>query len=171
MKVYTMGHTTRSIEEFNNVLMHYRIEIVVDVRTIPRSRHNPQFESSAFEKSLEENGMSYIHLRELGGLRNPKKDSQNLEWKNTSFRGYADHMETSEFAKGLEMLERIAKVHRTVIVCAEAVPWRCHRNLVADALVVRGWEVEHIMTERHSNTHKLTEFLKLRNGRITYPKK
>lgn len=166
-----MGHTTRSIEEFILVLKNYHIEIVADIRIIPRSRYNPQFEGSHLEKSLEENGMSYIHIRELGGLRNPRKDSQNMEWRNTSFRGYADHMETEEFARGLEILEKIAKDHPTIIVCAEAVPWRCHRSLVADALTLRGWSVEHIMTEKIANKHKLTEFLRVVNGKPTYPKR
>lgn len=169
-KVYTLGHTTRSIEEFVNILKHYGIQIVVDVRTIPKSRHNPQFEGSNLEKSLETAGMSYIHIRELGGLRNPKKDSQNMEWRNTSFRGYADHMESEEFKQGLDMLKKIASEHKTVIICAEAVPWRCHRNLIADALTVQDWDVEHIMTEKVVSKHKLTEFLKVVDGKLTYPK-
>jgi uncharacterized protein (DUF488 family) len=171
MKVYTLGHSTRSIDEFVSILKHYEIEIVVDVRTVPRSKHNPQFEGSSLEKSLEENGSSYIHIRELGGLRNPKKDSQNMEWRNTSFRGYADHMEMDEFGSGLEMLKKIANEHSTVIICAEAVPWRCHRSLIADALTIEGWDVEHIMTEKIASKHKLTEFLKVVDGKLTYPKK
>ncbi len=170
-KIYTIGHTTRSIEEFVNVLKHYNVEIVVDIRTVPKSRHNPQFEGLNLENSLEHEGISYIHIRELGGLRNPKRDSNNMEWRNTSFRGYADHMETEEFKNGVEMLKKIAEQHVTVIMCAEAVPWKCHRNLIADALTVEGWEVEHIMTETASNKHKLTEFLKVVDGRLTYPKK
>lgn len=171
MTVYTIGHSTRSIEEFTSILKKYDIEIVADVRTVPKSRHNPQFEGSKLEKSLEENGMSYIHIRELGGLRHPKKDSENLEWRNTSFRGYADHMETEEFSKGLAILKKIASEHSTVILCAEAVPWRCHRSLIADALTVEGWDVEHIMTEKIANKHELTDFLKVTNGKLTYPKK
>jgi uncharacterized protein (DUF488 family) len=170
MKIYTIGHSTRSIEEFVNILHTYQIEIVVDIRTIPKSRHNPQFEGSKLENSLENAGMSYIHIRELGGLRDPKKDTKNLEWRNTSFRGYADHMETREFEKGLEMLKKIASEHPTVILCAEAVPWRCHRFLIADALTIQGWDVFHILTERLSNKHKLTEFLKVTNGKLSYPK-
>ncbi len=171
MKLYTIGHSTRSIEDFVLILKNYRIEIVVDVRTVPKSKHNPQFEGYRLEKSLEENGMSYIHVRELGGLRNPRKDSQNMEWKNTSFRGYADHMETEEFETGLGMLKRIASDHVVSIMCAEAVPWRCHRSLISDALTVAEWEVEHIMTEKVANKHKLTEFLKVVDGKLTYPKK
>jgi uncharacterized protein (DUF488 family) len=171
MLIYSIGHSTRSIEDFVSVLRHYGIKIVADVRTVPKSRHNPQFEGSNLEKSLEENGMSYIHIRELGGLRNPKKDSNNMEWKNTSFRGYADHMETAEFQKGLEMLKEIASGHSTVILCAEAVPWRCHRSLIADALTVQGWDAVHIMTEKHSSRHTLTEFLKVADGKLSYPKK
>ncbi|HVT01605.1 MAG TPA: DUF488 domain-containing protein [Patescibacteria group bacterium] len=170
MEVYTIGHTTRSTEDFINVLKAYDIEIVVDVRTVPKSRHNPQFEGMTLERSLEEVGISYIHIPELGGLRNPKKDSQNMEWRNTSFRGYADYMETDEFNRGIEMLKKIAENHKVVIMCAEAVPWRCHRNLIADRLVVDGWEVEHIITETSSSLHKLTEFLKVVDGNLTYPK-
>ena len=170
MKIYTMGHTTRSIEEFINILRHYGVQIVVDVRTIPRSKHNPQYEGSVLEKSLEENGMSYIHIRELGGLRNPKKDSTNMEWRNTGLQGYADHMGTEEFDRGLGMLKAIASDYSAVILCAEAVPLKCHRNLIADALTVQGWEVGHIMTDKVSNTHKLTEFLKIVDGELTYPK-
>src|SRR4029079_345144 len=99
-------------------------------RTVPKSRHNPQFWGNNLERVLEENGMSYIHVRELGGLRQPRKDSNNMEWRNTSFRGYADHMETEEFARGIDMLEKIANAHVTAIMCAEAVPWKCHRSLV-----------------------------------------
>ncbi len=171
MTVYTIGHSTRSIEEFILVLKHYNIEIVADVRKVPKSKHNPQFEGPHLEKSLEENGMSYIHIPQLGGLRYPKKDSKNMEWRNTSFRGYADHMETAEFEKGLNMLKKIAERHRTVILCAEAVPWKCHRNLISDALSLQGWVVVHIMTEKVSNNHELTEFLKVVEGKLTYPGK
>ncbi|HVZ67296.1 MAG TPA: DUF488 domain-containing protein [Patescibacteria group bacterium] len=170
MKIYTVGHTTRSIEEFINVLKSYKIEIVVDVRTIPKSKHNPQFEGMSLERSLSDAGISYIHIPSLGGLRNPRKDSNNLEWRNTSFRGYADYMETEDFSNGIEMLKKIAENHAVAIMCAEAVPWRCHRNLIADRLVVDGIEVEHIMTESKSSEHKLTEFLKVVDGRLTYPK-
>ena len=171
MKIYTIGHSTRSIEEFTNVLKSYGIEIVVDIRTVPKSKHNPQFEGSKLEQTLEQNSISYIHLRELGGLRQPKKDSNNMEWRNTSFRGYADHMETEEFENGLDMLKKIAEFHTVAIMCAEAVPWRCHRSLVADALQLQNIEVEHIMTEKHSGKHRLTEFLKVVNGKPAYPKK
>lgn len=171
MTIYTIGHSTRSIDEFLSVLKHYNIEIVVDIRTIPKSRHNPQFESSNLEQELEKNGMSYVHIKELGGLRQPKKDSKNMEWRNTTFRGYADHMDTDEFRKGFEMLKKIASEHITVIMCAEAVPWRCHRNLISDALKVEGWDIIHVMTEKIADKHELTEFLRVVDGRLNYPKK
>ncbi len=170
-KIYTVGHSTKKIEDFIKILKAYKIKILVDIRTVPRSRHNPQFEGFKLEESLNKESISYIHLRELGGLRHPLKDSPNMEWRNTSFRGYADHMETDEFGRGLNILKKIASEHPTVIMCAEAVPWRCHRNLISDALKVEGWEVLHIMTEKITNEHELTKFIKIEKGKITYPKK
>lgn len=169
-KIFTIGHSTKKAEELIKILKYYEIEILVDIRTVPKSRHNAQFEGFKLEESLNNEGISYIHLQQLGGLRRPKKDSPNLEWKNTTFRGYADHMETEEFKQGLALLKNIAEGHKTVIMCAEAVPWRCHRNLVADALKVEDWEVVHIMTEKIANKHELTPFIKVSRGKITYPK-
>ena len=170
-KIYTIGHSTKKIEDFIKILKAYKIGILVDIRTVPRSRHNPQFEGFRLEEFLNNEEISYIHLQQLGGLRRPRKDSPNLEWKNTTFRGYADHMETEEFKEGLEILKKIASEHNTVMMCAEAVPWRCHRNLVSDTLKVEGWEVLHIMTEKITNEHELTKFIKIEKGKITYPKK
>lgn len=169
MTVYTIGHSNRAIEEFLKLLTAHSIEEVADVRTIPKSRHNPQFGDTALKKSLEEQGIGYRHIKELGGLRHAKADSPNTGWRNKSFRGYADYMGTEEFAEGLEQLKKLAKEKRTAIMCAEAVPWRCHRSLIGDALAVEGWEVLDIMTEAAAKPHRMTPFLKVRRGKLTYP--
>ena len=169
LTIFTIGHSTHPIEEFIALLKNYGIEQLVDVRTVPKSRHVPQFNSDALEASLREAGIGYVHLKALGGLRHAKKDSMNTGWRNASFRGYADYMETEEFAKGIDRLIVLAKAKRTVIMCAEAVPWRCHRSLVGDALLVRGIAVEDIMSATSVRPHKLTEFAKVNGHRITYP--
>jgi uncharacterized protein DUF488 len=169
LTIFTVGHSTHPIEEFIALLKNYGIEQLVDVRTVPKSRHVPQFNSDALADSLREQGIGYVHLQALGGLRHAKKDSINTAWRNASFRGYADHMETEEFAKGIDRLIELAKARRTVIMCAEAVPWRCHRSLVGDALLVRGIAVEDIMGATSARPHKLTEFAKVDGQRITYP--
>jgi uncharacterized protein (DUF488 family) len=168
-KVYTIGHSTRPIEEFIEMLKANNIEALVDVRTIPKSRHNPQFGDDALKESLEKEGIEYFYIKKLGGLRKAKKDSINTGWRNASFRGYADYMATPEFAAGLEELEKTASEKTVAIMCAEAVPWRCHRSLVADALVARGWDVFHIMSKTIANPHTLTKFLQIKNGNLTYP--
>jgi len=139
--IYTIGHSNRTIEQFSELLRAHAIQEVVDVRTVPKSRHNPQFRQEALATSLEEAGISYTHLAKLGGLRHSRKDSVNTGWQNTSFRGYADYMATDEFREGLRELEEIAERKMVAIMCAEAIPWRCHRSLIADALVVEGWKV------------------------------
>ena len=169
LTIFTIGHSTHPIEEFIALLKNYGIDQLVDVRTVPKSRHVPQFNSDALEASLREAGIGYVHLKALGGLRHAKKDSMNMGWRNASFRGYADYMETEEFAKGIDRLIEIAKAKRTVIMCAEAVPWRCHRSLVGDALLVRGIAVEDIMSATSVRPHKLTEFAKVDGQQITYP--
>ena len=169
LTIFTIGHSTHPIEEFIALLKNYGIEQLVDVRTVPKSRHVPQFNSDALEASLREAGIGYVHLKALGGLRHAKKDSMNMCWRNASFRGYADYMETEEFAKGIDRLIVLAKAKRTVIMCAEAVPWRCHRSLVGDALLVQGIVVEDIMSATSVRPHKLTEFAKVDGHRITYP--
>ena len=136
--LYTIGHSTRTADALVELLRAHRIEMLVDVRTIPRSRHNPQFNRDALAQSLAAAGIDYAHHPALGGLRHPRKDSVNLGWRNASFRGYADYMQTAEFARALDALEALADARRTAIMCAEAVPWRCHRGLIADALTVRG---------------------------------
>lgn len=169
MKIYTLGHSTRSIEEMITLLKAHEIQFVVDIRTIPKSRHNPQFNQETFKNSLKKHKIGYRHLKELGGLRRPLKDSMNMGWVNTSFRGYADYMQTNFFQKGIEKLEKIALKKRCVIICSEAVPWRCHRSLVADALSARKWKVFHIQSKRTAKRHRRTPFLKIRKGMLLYP--
>jgi uncharacterized protein (DUF488 family) len=167
--IYTSGHSTHPIEEFIALLKANRIEVLVDVRTVPRSRHNPQFEMEALRSSLREAGIGYTHMAALGGLRRPHKDSPNNGWRNESFRGYADYMQTGEFRAALNELQELAQQHITAIMCAEAVPWRCHRSLIADALTVQGWQVLDIITDKAPSVHKLTPFLKVEDGHLTYP--
>ncbi|HEY7128037.1 MAG TPA: DUF488 domain-containing protein [Nitrospira sp.] len=169
MTLWTIGHSTKAINEFLALLKSHGITRLVDVRTIPRSRHNPQFDAHALDMSLEEAGITYIHQPQLGGLRKPKKDSINEGWKNASFRGYADYMQTELFWAALETLTKAARNGPTAIMCAEAVPWRCHRSLIADALASRAWTVRHIMTKTKADTHRMTRFAVIDHARIFYP--
>jgi uncharacterized protein (DUF488 family) len=168
--IFTVGHSTRSADEFIELLQTYGVREVVDVRTIPKSRHNPQFNKEDLRQWLKQKHIRYKHLKTLGGLRHTKKDSINLSWRNTSFRGFADYMATSEFSAGLETLIKIANLRQTAIMCAEAVPWRCHRSLIADALIKRGWFVRDIISRTSAPKHRLTSFLKVRKGQLIYPK-
>jgi len=167
--IYTIGHSTRPIEEFIELLKTQNIVRLVDIRTIPRSRHNPQYEQDALAKSLQDAGIEYLYMKELGGLRSATKDSPNMAWRNESFRNYADYMQTPEFAAGVEKLIDVANQETTAIMCAEAVPWRCHRSLVGDALLVRDVEVKDIISPTSINDHKLTSFAAVKGWRITYP--
>ncbi len=167
--IYTIGHSTRPLAQFLELLEAFAVCSLVDVRSVPRSRHNPQFNRDALETACGGAGIEYAHLKELGGLRHPRKDSPNTGWRNASFRGYADYMQTPAFKEGLERLEEIASRHSTAIMCAEAVPWRCHRSLVADALAVRGWAVEHILGAGKCSPHQLTSFLVVSDGELSYP--
>jgi uncharacterized protein (DUF488 family) len=167
--ILTIGHSTRAIEEFVELLQAHGAKHLVDVRTIPRSRHNPQFNRESLPESLHGAGIEYSHAPELGGLRHPRPDSVNSAWRNDSFRGFADYMQTPEFAGGIEKLVDAAEHSKTVIMCAEAVPWRCHRSLIADALTVAGHQVEHIMTVRKTQMHSLAPFARVDGQRITYP--
>lgn len=169
MEIYTIGHSTRAIEEFIALLKAHGIKAVIDIRTIPKSRHNPQFNQEALKKSLKSSKIGYRHLKGLGGLRHARRDSPNTGWINASFRGYADYMQTDDFQKALERLEKIAAKKRCALMCAEAVPWRCHRSLVGDALTVRKWKVFHIQSKKTAKLHKRTSFLRVRKGRLTYP--
>jgi uncharacterized protein (DUF488 family) len=167
--ILSIGHSTRTLEEFISLLKSYGVKEVVDIRTIPRSRHNPQFNMDNLAPSLRRRGIGYFHMKGLGGLRRALKDSLNTGWQNPSFRGFADYMQTREFEEGLNKLVKMTETKRVALMCAEAVPWRCHRSLVADALKVRGMEVVHIMTSTSSHPHSLTSFAKVHGGKITYP--
>ncbi len=145
------------------------IELLVDVRTLPASRRMPHFGKAALERSLPARGIAYVHMPELGGLRKPKSDSVNLGWRNPSFRGYADYMQTDEFWSAIDRLRELARARRVAIMCAEAVPWRCHRSLIADALLVRGVEVRDITGVGEPTVHSLTPFARVEGERITYP--
>ncbi len=167
--IYTIGHSTRPIADFLAMLHAFGIATLVDIRTVPKSRHNPQFGQEALTEALEADGVSYRYMKALGGLRKPWPDSPNAGWRNESFRGYADHMQTPDFEAALADLIALSQNTRLAIMCAEAVPWRCHRSLVADALSVRGVPVEHIMGVGKSSPHKLTRFAHVEGARITYP--
>jgi uncharacterized protein (DUF488 family) len=167
--VFTIGHSTLPIDHFITLLRTYGVERLADIRTIPRSRHNPQFNGAALTDTLSAQGIDYVHLPALGGLRRADKDSPNTGWRNGSFRGYADYMQTEAFLRALETLIQLGRSKRTAIMCAEAVPWRCHRSLVADALGVRGIPVVEILSETSYRMHELTSFARVEGMRITYP--
>lgn len=167
--VLTIGHSTRPIQEFIDLLKAHEVKCIADVRTVPRSRYNPQFNRDTLPDSLETAGIDYVHLSELGGFRPTVPDSVNMGWRNTSFRGYADYMQTPEFSEAIEHLIILVKGQRIAVMCAEAVPWRCHRSLIADALLVRGIHCEDITNATRRLVHKLTPFAKVRGTKITYP--
>jgi len=169
MIIHTIGHSNHPIETFLAMLEAHGIRLVADVRTLPGSRHNPQYNKEALSASLQDRGIGYRHLPGLGGLRHAKKDSQNKGWKNAGFRGYADYLQTEEFAVALAELQELAKDQPTAILCAEAVPWRCHRSLIADTLTVRGTTVLHIMSAASVKEHTLTIFAQVSGTTITYP--
>lgn len=167
--IYTVGHSTRSLQEMTRLLQNYQITHLIDVRSMPRSRHTPQFNYDKLSDSLKDYGINYTHLSRLGGLRSTSKNSHNLGWRNLSFRGYADHMQTEEFKSGLDELLDIASQHQVAIMCAEVLPWRCHRSMIGDALLVRDIEVEHIFDNKNTKPGKLTSFAKVDHTKITYP--
>jgi uncharacterized protein (DUF488 family) len=167
--VCTIGHSNRTIEEFIGLLWQNGIACLLDIRTVPKSRHNPQFGQDELAASLADAGIEYRYLKGLGGLRRPLKDSPNAAWRNTSFRGYADYMQTDEFAANVDAVIVLAQTRPCALMCAEAVPWRCHRSLVADALLVRGVPVDDIIDARQRKPHKLTPFAHVEGLRITYP--
>ena len=170
LTVFTIGHSTRPIAEFLDLLRANAIRQLLDIRTIPKSRRNPQFNSDALAASLAAAEIRYVHIKDLGGLRHPARDSINLGWRNASFRGYADYMQTPEFAEALgRAIDLARQTSPTVLMCAEAVPWRCHRSLVADALVVRGIRVLEIVSAAKPKEHALTPFAHVQGTRITYP--
>lgn len=167
--LYTIGHSTRPLDEFINILGHYGIKRVFDVRTIPQSRYNPQFNKETFADALQKADLEYRHMPALGGLRKPLKESINSGWKNGLFRGYADYMQTKAFEEAAQELIRLAEEKNSVLLCAEAVPWKCHRSLIADALLVRGIEVQHILAITTVQAHLLTPFAKAEGQKVTYP--
>lgn len=169
LTIYTIGHSTRTLNEFLDLLNVYSITLLVDVRTIPRSRHNPQFNKETLPVTLKSYGVKYIHMPEIGGLRHPKRDSVNIAWKNMGFRGYADYMQTKEFTDNLLKITALERENCLALMCAEALPWRCHRGLISDALVVRHVKVLHIISKDNTITHELTEFAHVEGNQITYP--
>lgn len=167
--IFTIGHSTRTFDEFVELLQAFRIGLLVDVRTVPRSRRVPHFSKEHLEKSLPAYGIRYAHRGDLGGLRKPSRDSVNTAWRNLSFRGYADYMLQPGFDQALTELIAIAEDVRTAVMCAEAVPWRCHRSLIADALQARGIEVRHIVGKEEARPHRPTSFAVFKGRHVTYP--
>lgn len=167
-RVWTIGHSTRSAEEFHEILAAHKIEALVDVRSFPGSRRYPQFNKKQLASTLPENGVEYFHLPELGGRRQTRKDSRNTAWKNQSFRGYADHMETKEFQQGIERLLELGGEKHAAIMCAEALWWRCHRSLISDFLKARGVEVIHILDATHEQPHPYTSAARIIDGELSY---
>ena len=169
LTIFTIGHSTRPIDEFIRLLKAHDVRRVIDVRTIPRSRHNPQFNRDRLSPALHRARIHYRHMPGLGGLRRARPDSANAGWRNASFRGYADYMQTPEFEDSLESCIDLAKQERVVLMCAEAVPWRCHRSLIADALLVRGINACEIASRVRSRPLALTPFAHVEGTRVTYP--
>jgi uncharacterized protein (DUF488 family) len=169
MTIYTIGHSTRSFDVLVAILKAHEIDLLMDIRTIPHSRRNPQFNRDLIEKKLPGLGMAYQHFKELGGLRHSLGDSINIGWKNANFRGYADYMQTSDFTQALERLIRLAIDRRIAVMCAEGNPYRCHRSLVADALVVRGIRVMHVSSATSAIEHRITPFASVVGTSVVYP--
>jgi uncharacterized protein (DUF488 family) len=167
--IFTIGHSTHSIEEFIAMLKHNGITHLIDVRTIPKSRHNPQFNEDELHNSLKKVHIAYTHMKKLGGLRHAHKDSINTAWHTASFRGYADYMQTDEFQEGLKKLIEFAEKKNVAIMCAEAVPWRCHRNLIGDALLAKLIHVEDIFSLTSCKEHTMTPWAKVHRGNVSYP--
>ena len=169
LRLYTIGHSTRTLAELVALLRAHGVARLIDVRTVPRSRRHPHFDREALPGPLRNAGIGYAHMGGLGGLRKPRPDSLNTAWRNAGFRGYADYMQTDAFRASLEALLAHAAEAPAAIMCAEAVPWRCHRSLIADALVARGIDVRHILTPARADAHKLTAFAKVTAATVTYP--
>jgi uncharacterized protein (DUF488 family) len=169
LSIFTIGHSTRPIDEFLEMLQAHGIRQLVDVRTIPRSAHNPQFNREDLARALHSRQLHYRHVPGLGGLRHPRRDSINTGWRNASFRGYADYMQTPEFTENLETLIELGKQEPTAVMCAEAVPWRCHRSLIADALLVRGIDAIEIVSATRTTPLSLHPWAKVEGVIVTYP--
>lgn len=167
--IWTIGHSTRTTEEFTDILNTFEIKIIADIRSLPGSNHYPHFNKEALEISLPNRNIQYIHLKNLGGRRRTKKDSHNLGWRKDSFRGYADYMETEDFTKAINELEELAAKNRVALMCAEAVWWRCHRSMISDYLKLNGWQVIHILGINKTEEHPYTKPSKIIDGNLTYP--
>jgi len=168
--VFTVGHSNHTLERFHAILAAHNINIVIDVRRLPASKKWPHFNAVALAESLPPVGVEYVPLPELGGRRRPRPDSPHVAWRVESFRGYADFMDTPDFARGLTAVLEAASRGRAALMCAEALPWRCHRSLIADALAVRGWEVFDIVSEREARPHRLPDFARVDGIRVIYDK-
>jgi uncharacterized protein (DUF488 family) len=168
-RLFTIGHSTRFLEDFIALLKQYGVARLVDVRTVPRSAHNPRYNREWLPAALKQVDIAYSHMPALGGFRHARKDTKNTGWKNLSFRGFADYMQTEDFARALDELIETGRTEQVAIMCAEALPWRCHRSLIADALTARGVEVEHIMNAERTRPHALTTFAKIEGQVVTYP--
>src|SRR6267378_8620265 len=168
LSIWTVGHSTRSPEDFNEILLAHDIEVLVDVRSFPSSRRYPHFNKPALSRQLDSSGLLYLHLPALGGRRPPSPDSKNTAWKNSSFRAYADYMETEDFREGVEALLELAQKKRTAVMCAEALWWRCHRSLIADFLKAKGVQVIHILDARKTERHSYTSAARIVDGRLSY---
>jgi uncharacterized protein (DUF488 family) len=169
LTIFTIGHTTRTLKEFVELLKIYLITLVVDVRTVPYSRHNPQFNKETFPNILKSYSISYLHLPQIGGLRRPKPDSVNLALRASGFRGYADYMQTKEFTDNLLKIVALTREKSVALMCAEALPWRCHRILISDSLVIRNVKVNHIINKENTIKHQLSEAAYVEGTKITYP--
>lgn len=168
-RILAVGHSTRSAEDLIALLHAHGVAVLADIRTVPRSRTNPQFNLDTFGKTLAKVGIRHLHIAELGGLRKRRVDSPNGAWRNKSFQGYADHMQSEAFARGLEILREVSAEGPTAVMCAEALRWRCHRSLVADALFARGVVVEHIESRTKVRPHQPPSFARIRGRKVTYP--
>ena len=168
-RIHTVGHSNKSLEDFLSLLKAHGISRILDVRRYPTSRKWPHFDAAALAESLRGAGVDYVGLPHLGGRRRPRPDSPHVAWRDDSFRGFADFMDTPEFAEGLAQVERLASEMPSALLCAEALPWKCHRSLIADALVARGIEARHIMSAKAADVHTLTSFARVDGTRVTYP--
>ncbi|MBA3648013.1 MAG: DUF488 domain-containing protein [Chitinophagales bacterium] len=166
--IYTIGHSTRTLEEFLNILKSFQIKALADVRNFPGSKRYPHFNKEILKTSLANNEIKYLHLKQLGGRKKAIEYSKNTAWRNTAFRGYADHMQTEEFTTGINILEKLSSSERTAFMCSEAVWWRCHRSLISDFLKVEGWDVKHIMAFGKAEVHPFTSPSKIVNGKLSY---
>lgn len=166
--IYTIGHSTHPLDEFIQILHRYKIQILIDIRSLPGSKKFPQYNIENLQTSLPNAGIEYLHLKNLGGLRKVSKNSKNTSWHNASFRGYADYMETEEFTESIQDLEKIASEKTTVIMCAEVLWWRCHRSMISDDLKSEGWTVIHILSHTKTEEHHYTAPAKIINGKLSY---